>query len=32
MQDCGFCNVSYRNMSFGIACLHVGQKPVVVTR
>jgi len=31
MQDCGFCNVSYRNMSLGIACLHVGQKPLAST-
>lgn len=31
MQDCGFGDVSYRNLSFGIACLHVGQKPVVAT-
>lgn len=28
MEACGFGDVSYRNLSFGIACLHVGHKPL----
>ena len=32
MESAGFREVRYRNLSCGIACLHVGQKPVVVTR
>ena len=27
MQQAGFGDVSYRNLSFGIACIHVGTKP-----
>ncbi|MCW8836479.1 MAG: class I SAM-dependent methyltransferase [Rhodospirillales bacterium] len=28
MMACGFDKVTYRNLSFGIACLHIGRKPV----
>ena len=28
MQQAGFADVSYRNLSFGIACIHVGRKPL----
>ncbi len=28
MEQAGFAQVGYRNLSFGIACLHVGAKPV----
>lgn len=28
MEQAGFAEVSYRNLSFGIACLHRGTKPV----
>ena len=28
MEDAGFVNVTYRNLSFGIACIHAGTKPV----
>ena len=28
MEHAGLCNVTYRNLSFGIACLHVAVKPV----
>ena len=27
MEQAGFTDVSYRNLSFGIACIHVGRKP-----
>lgn len=27
MEAAGLCDVHYRNLSFGIACLHVGTKP-----
>ncbi len=27
MQETGFSNVSYHNVSFGIACIHIGVKP-----
>jgi demethylmenaquinone methyltransferase/2-methoxy-6-polyprenyl-1,4-benzoquinol methylase len=28
MEEAGFCKVSYRNLSLGIACLHIGVKPL----
>jgi ubiquinone/menaquinone biosynthesis C-methylase UbiE len=27
MQQAGFGDVRYRNLSFGIACIHVGTRP-----
>jgi ubiquinone/menaquinone biosynthesis C-methylase UbiE len=27
MDRAGFADVSYRNLSFGIACIHAGRKP-----
>lgn len=27
MEDAGFSDVCYRNLSFGIACIHIGTKP-----
>jgi len=27
MEEVGFCDVSFENLSFGIAALHIGQKP-----
>ena len=27
MEQAGFADVSYRNLSFGIACIHVGSRP-----
>ncbi|MDP1648082.1 MAG: class I SAM-dependent methyltransferase [Rubrivivax sp.] len=27
LEQAGFADVSYRNLSFGIACIHVGSKP-----
>jgi len=27
MEQAGFADVTYRNLSFGIACIHVGRKP-----
>ena len=27
MEECGLSQVTYRNLSFGIACLHIGVKP-----
>ncbi len=27
MQDTGFVDVTYQNVSFGIACIHIGTKP-----
>ena len=31
MQQAGFGDVSYRNLSFGIACIHVGTKPAATS-
>jgi demethylmenaquinone methyltransferase / 2-methoxy-6-polyprenyl-1,4-benzoquinol methylase len=28
IEDAGFGAVHYRNLSFGIACIHVGTRPV----
>ncbi len=28
LENTGFDNVSYRNLSFGIACIHIGYKPL----
>jgi len=27
MKKAGFTNISYNNLSFGIACIHIGEKP-----
>ena len=28
IKEAGFTNVTYRNLSFGIACIHIGSKPL----
>jgi demethylmenaquinone methyltransferase/2-methoxy-6-polyprenyl-1,4-benzoquinol methylase len=28
IEEAGFVDVSYRNLSFGIACIHVGRRPL----
>ena len=32
MEQAGFADVTYRNLSFGIACIHVGSKPAAAAR
>ncbi|MBE0548227.1 MAG: class I SAM-dependent methyltransferase [Rubrivivax sp.] len=32
MEQAGFADVSYRNLSFGIACIHAGSKPAAAAR
>ncbi len=32
LEQAGFADVSYRNLSFGIACIHAGSKPAAVAR